>query len=482
MNKRMVTIVVVILLFGLLVSRCGRGKGGAGEVRALAAAVTKGPMIISVRGAGEIRAKDANKIIPQIKRMASVSYLVTEGQSVTQSEVVARFNTDELDRRILDYENNRSSAEKNLLTAQTELEIQNMESVTSLKLAEQALSAARQELEKYQKGDGPLEQRNAELKVTTTTSKAERSRKKYAEIQGLLADGFVTEDQVEEERIAAETAQVEMETAKVELELVNTYTRPLNRATAENTVAKAETELEKTRKQNEVKLRNAEQTLQVSERNLQRAVLDLKQAQEELTALEVKAPADGVVTYGDPENPWRRGEIIVGANISPGQVLMTIPGLANMQAVINVPEADVHRVRREQTVTVSVEAVPGRTFPGTVAKVAEVANAGGWMGSAVKEFRVDIALAEAGDLKPGFSCDAEIVTDVIAEGLSVPVQAVFREGEEFFVYREGLARSVRVPVKIGRSSTTQVEILEGLAAGDRVLLSAPAGADEEKPN
>lgn len=479
MKRRILMILAPVLLLLLLVSRCGHSRKTGGDAQPLAVAVAKGPMVITVRGSGEIRAKDANKIIPQLKRTASLGYLIPEGQSVTQGEVVARFNTDELDRRISDAENNLSTAEKNALTAQTELEIQTMESGTSLKLAAQALTAATQELEKYLQGDGPLERRNAELKVTTTTSKAARSRKRYAEIKDLLAEGFVTEDQVEEERIAAETTQVEMETAGVELDLINTYTLPLKQATASNAVTKAQTELEKTRKQNEVKLRSAEQALQVALRNQDRAKLDLSQAREELSGLEIKAPADGVVTYGDPENPWRRGEIIVGANISPGQVLMTIPGVANMQAVINVPEADVHRVRREQPVTVSVEAVPGRTFPGVVAKVAEVANAGGWLGSAVKEFKVDITLTEAGELKPGFSCDAEVVTDAIAECLSVPVQAVFREGEEYFVYRDGLARTSRQFVKIGRSSATHVEILEGVSVGDRVLLSAPLSGESK---
>lgn len=480
MNKRVkwMTVAGVVVLLLLLI-RCVRSTPGESSVAALSAPVKRGPLVITVRGSGEIRAKDANKIVPQIKRMAALSYLVTEGQSVQSNEVVARFNTDEAERRLSDGESALSSAEQNLLTAQTELEIQRMDAATNLKLAEQTLASAQRELEKLRQGDAPLERRNAELKVATTTSKAERTRKRYAEIKDLLTEGFVTEDQVEEERIGAETAEVEKETAQVELQLYNQYTMPLKQATAENAVAKAETELEKTRKQNEVQVRSREQAVQVAQRNLDRAKYELGQAKDELGALEVKAPAAGVVTYGDPENPWRRGEIVVGANLSPGQVLMTIPGVANMQAVINVPEADVHRVRKEQPVTVTVEALPGRTFAGKIAMVAEVANAGGWWGSAVKEFKVDITLDDARDLKPGFSCDAEIVTDVVGEALQVPVQAVFQEGEEYVVYREG-KRQPRTKVTIGRASNTQVEITAGLEEGDRVLLSIPEHHDEEK--
>lgn len=480
MNKRRWMLAGVGLVVALLLVRCVRSCGGRGaETEVLTSTATKGPLVISVRGAGEILSRESNKLIPQIKRPAELEFLVPEGQRVSKGEVLARFTTDEIERQLADAETAVATSEQNLLTAQTDLEIQRMESATALKLAEQALRAAQSELEKFQEGDEPMERRAAELKVTTTSSKYERNRKRHIEIQALLEEGFVTEDQVEEERIGAETAQVEYETAQVELRTLKQFTLPLKRQTAEGAVAKTTTELEKSRKTSEVQLRNREQAVQAAERTVRKARTDLAKLQEDIKSYEVKATTDGVVTYGDPENPWRRTEIVVGSTISPGQVLMTIPDMAAMQAVINVPEADVSKVRTGQPVTVSVEAVPGRTFKGEVRRVAEVANAGGWLGTAVKEFKVEVSLQEPADLKPGFSCDSEIVTDVVPEAIQVPVQAVFREGEELVVYVAGLARQVRTPVKVGRSSMTHVEVLEGLAPGDRVLLSQPPGREEE---
>lgn len=480
MNKRRWFLTGAGLLAALLLVRCVRSCGGAGDdTEVLTATAIQGPLVVSVRGSGEIMARESNKLIPQIKRPAELEFLVAEGQRVSKGEVVARFTTEEIDRQLADAETMVETAEQNLLSAQTDLEIQRMESATALKLAEQALRAAQSELEKFNEGDEPMERRAAELKVTTTASKYERNRKRHIEIQSLLQEGFVTEDQVEEERIGAETAEVEYETAQVELRTLKQFTLPLKRQTAEGAVAKATTELEKTRKTNEVQLRKREQAQEAVQRAVTKAKADLAKLQEDVKAYEVKATTDGVVTYGDPENPWRRSEIVVGSTIAPGQVLMTVPDMTAMQAVINVPEADVAKVRKDQPVTVSVEAVAGRSFKGTVRRVAEVANAGGWLGTAVKEFKVEVSLEDAADLKPGFSCDAEIVTDVVPDAVQVPVQAVFREGEELLVYVEGLARQVRTPVRIGRSSATHVEVLEGLQKGDRVLLSYPVKREED---
>lgn len=480
MNRRRWWIVGAGLLAALLLARCVRSCGGdTDDAEVLTATAVRGPLVVSVRGAGEIMAKESNKLIPQIKRPAELEFLVPEGQRVAKGEVVARFTTDEIERQVSDADAAVDTMEQNLLSAQTDLEIQRMESATSLKLAEQALRAAQSELEKLIEGDEPMERRAAELKVTTTSSKYERNKKRHKEIQGLLAEGFVTEDQVEEERIGEETAQVEYETAQVELRTLKQYTLPLKRQNAENAVAKAGTELEKTRKTNEVQLRKREQAADAAARAVEKAKSDLAKLQEDLTNYTVRASTDGVVTYGDPENPWRRSEIVVGSTISPGQVLMTVPDMSAMQAVINVPEADVSKVRKEQPVTVHVEAVPGRAFKGVVRRVAEVANAGGWLGTAVKEFKVEVSLEDGADLKPGFSCDAEIVTDVVPEAVQVPVQAIFREGDEMVAYLQGLTRQTRKAVKIGRSSMTHVEVTEGLSEGDRVLLSQPM-ADEDR--
>jgi HlyD family secretion protein len=100
-----------------------------------------------------------------------------------------------------------------------------------------------------------------------------------------------------------------------------------------------------------------------------------------------------------------------------------------------------------------------------------VANEERWMSREVKEVRTEVAREANADLKPGFSCDAEIVTDAIASALYLPLSAVFKADGRHVVYLAPQGR--RQEVRVGRASTRFVEILEGLKEGDRVWLNPP---------
>lgn len=460
---------------------CSR-KGGAAQGAdrpALTAEVNQGPLVITVRGSGEVRAKESHKILPAVKRQVMITFLAADGTVVSSNEVVARLNTDDIERRCKDLESSVMEASNKLGNARTDLEIQSMDNMSTLKKVEQDLEAARMELEKLVQGDEPMEQRNAEVKLQTAESDVARKQRRYEELRSLLKEGFVTEDEVEEERLQLETAKLSAETAGIEKRLLADYTIPLKKAAAEAALAKAGTELEKARKQTQALYLSKKQAVDAAQRVVDRAVSDLDTVREEMLAYEVRSPGAGVIMYGNPDESWRRGEIAVGGSYYPGQVLMTIPGRAAMQAVINVPEADIQNVKVGQQATVTVEALADRNFSGEIAKVAEVANAGGWWSSDVKEFKVEITLGDGRDLRPGFSCRAEIVTDTIPSATYLPVHTVFKDGDKFYVYPANARDGGRVEVRIGRSSVQYVEILEGVKPGTRVFLNPPEKAADK---
>lgn len=446
---------------------------------ALTAEVKQGPMVITVRGSGDVRAKESNKIIPPIKKQAMITFLAADGSTVKSNDVVARFNTDDIERRVKDLESAVMEASNKLGNARTDLEIQTMDNASILKKAEQDLEAARMELEKLVQGDDPMERRNAEVKLQTAESEASRKQRRYEELGSLLKEGFVTEDEVEEERLQLETAKLAAETAGIEKRLLADYTMPLKKAAAQAVLAKATTELDKARKQTQALFLNKKQAVDAAQRVVDRAVADLEQVREEMSAYVVRASGDGTLMYGNPDESWRRGEITVGGNYYPGQVLMTIPNRAVMQAVINIPEADIQNLKVGQQATVTVEALSDRNFAGEVTKVAEVANAGGWFSTDVKEFKVEVGLKEGRDLRPGYSCRAEIVTETIPSAAYLPVHTVFRDGKKFYVYPVGARDGGRVEVRIGRASVQYVEILEGVKPGAKVYLNPPEKAPEK---
>jgi biotin carboxyl carrier protein len=222
--------------------------------------------------------------------------------------------------------------------------------------------------------------------------------------------------------MAMETAKVALDTAKIEQRLLHDYTLPVKKAGYETALAKATTEYEKAAKQTAAQYRSKKSAVDVAKKNVERIQTDLSLATKDLDALEVKSPASGIVTYGSPDEYWRRGEIQVGAKLWPGQVLMSVPVMSSMIAAVNVSESDIRNVRTGQVARVRVEAMSGRLFDGEVIKVAEVANAGGWLVKDVKDFKVEVSMKDLVSAFKRVWDEAESrgkTSEIIAESFSV---------------------------------------------------------------
>lgn len=477
--RRFLALVAVATGSLLLFAGCGKGARDSSTDSTPSAKAERMSLRVTVKASGEIQAAKSTRIIPAIRRWATIEFAVPEGQRVTNGEVIARMNTDEIERLLKDTELRVSEHQVRLDSAKTDLEVQQMESAAAMRQAQQDLQNAERELEKHVKADVALETRHAEVKIETSRRQLARLERRAVEITALLKDGFVTEDQVEQEQISMEIARLDAQTAAAEIGVLTNYSLPLREARLASAVDKAKTEIEKRRKNGTAQLRQKEQAVEAATQQLERQNRDLAQYREELAACVVTAPSDGLVTYADPNQPWRRGDVQVGGKVAPGQVLMTIPDLSEVKAVVNVPEADATRVTTNQSVIIAVEAASGQSFTGSVTKVAEVANVQGWWKADVKEYTADISLPGVKSLKPGLSCTAEIHVETVDNVLCVPVQAVFRQEKSFVVYVLDASGAHTVSVQTGKSSETHVQILEGLQQDDVVALVKPS--DARKP-
>lgn len=190
-----------------------------------------------------------------------------------------------------------------------------------------------------------------------------------------------------------------------------------------------------------------------------------------LSKTEVRAPIGGIVT----QLQVREGEmVVIGIQNQPGTILMTVSDLAQIDAEVRVAEADVLRLELEQRARVTLEALPDRPFEGHVVEIGASALPAEGAEAAAREFRVVVRL-EAPDpaLRPGLTCDVEILTAEERDALTVPLQAVvLREdeaGEERTgVYRveDGVARFT--PVEAGVIGGLDIEVT-GVEAGVPVV-------------
>ncbi|HSD66269.1 MAG TPA: efflux RND transporter periplasmic adaptor subunit, partial [Vicinamibacteria bacterium] len=144
---------------------------------------------------------------------------------------------------------------------------------------------------------------------------------------------------------------------------------------------------------------------------------------------------------------------------------------------VKVAEAEILNVRVGQPATVTLEALPGRDFAGAVVEVGASALPVVGTGAAAREFRVKVRLDDPQPgLRPGLTCDAEILVGEAKDALAVPLQAVVLRGEPG-KERSGVfaveGRAARfVPVETGMIGGLEIEVRQGLEEG-RELVAGP---------
>jgi len=180
----------------------------------------------------------------------------------------------------------------------------------------------------------------------------------------------------------------------------------------------------------------------------------------------VAAPQDGIVVY---RTNWRDEKKKVGDSVWFGETILALPDLTEMMGDGFVDEADGGPVREGQPVTLRLEARPDFDVDAKVKRIARTVKQRSWR-TPLKGYRVELTVGETDPtfMRPAMRFRGEIETDRIRDVLLLPRDAVFLRDAGPVVW---VARGFgwrEVPVGLGRSNRRQVEVVAGLAEGDRV--------------
>jgi multidrug efflux pump subunit AcrA (membrane-fusion protein) len=201
-----------------------------------------------------------------------------------------------------------------------------------------------------------------------------------------------------------------------------------------------------------------------------KAELKIGEAREGLSALEVRAPHDGIFVLTQGRG---RGTAEVGQMVWGGNAIAELPKLEQMQALVYVLEADAGGLRTGLPARVSLDAVPGVGYAATVSKSEALAQPRS-RHSPVQYFAVTLRLERTDPrMKPGERVQAEITFEERADALTVPRQAIFEVEGERVAYRRAGRAFEPVPVTLGPSALGRVVVESGLAATDSVALRDP---------
>lgn len=169
---------------------------------------------------------------------------------------------------------------------------------------------------------------------------------------------------------------------------------------------------------------------------------------------------------------------IASRSIKPGNFvqintpIFRIVDNSRLEATLNVPERDLETLKAGLPVSLQVDALPGKSFAGTVDRIAPVVDAGSGT------FRVVCAFQGGGLLQPGMFGRIRIDYDQRADALVIPRTALLDDEDDPAVFVARGGKAARVSVKLGYMDGEWAEVLAGLKPGDQVVTAGKVALRE----
>jgi HlyD family secretion protein len=443
--------------------------------------VEVGSFNIVIPVSGELAAVRQVEIRNKLESRAVITEIVDEGTQVQAGDVLVRLADEDIKQRILDAEDKVKNAQSDLIAAEQNLEIKRSSRESELEKADLAIELATLALKAWEEGEVVKKREDLAIALKTAEINAARLRRKFEEAERLVEQEFLSRDQYEQDRI--QMIEGDAAVRKVELEkfLYENFQIRQEEAKNRSDVEQAQAERVRVEQRNDAELIRIQADVDSRRFSLQTAKDRLADLQRQLDQCTIVAPIGGLLVYASSIQEGRRGgggetpPPSVGTELRPNELVAILPDTSEMIALLKVSEALSGRIQSEQPVTVFSDSLPNIPLRGTVQSVSVLAESGGWRDPNRRDYtvRVLIEADTALGLKPAMRCRGEIMLDRVEDQPWVPIQSVFREGPIAYVHVAGDAGIEQRQVTLGRSGELQVEVKQGVEAGDRVLTRRP---------
>ncbi len=498
--------------------------------------VARGDLVITVRERGELHAAQNTRVTSELEGRNTLIFLVPEGSVVQEGDKLAELDASETDEKVTSQaiavakakaaleqaRKNFDIMERELeaaeVTAQSRLEIARMRAEKLIGRArpvnEGAASTAGTNGELVQKlqalldeemGDDPEAQSkysglvdrvldligagNLDLQmgemanqilqqvneISLARADLELAAETLRHTETLVNRGFATKNELDRDTISYQRQLSQDTLAWNGLELLIHYTLPESRISTQQEVQNAELALASVKAANEATRVREAAELESSEAEFALAEERLAEWRVQLERAVIHAPTPGLVVYGryDWDEP-----VYEGMEVRERQEIIILPDVTTMIAELDVHEAQIDKVAPGQPATVKVDAFPGQSFPARVSEVSTLPKPSRRRDVKLYEVRVELDQEnDDGTLRPGMNATVEIAVGTLKDVLTVPLPALERSGDAHLVWKVGPDGPTACQVALGGNNLTHVEIVAGLASGDRIHLVRPPGAE-----
>jgi HlyD family secretion protein len=479
-NKIFITAVIAVVIIAVLgAAKIRLSKTGSDSSALATFEVQRGPLTISVTESGTIKAREQLIIKNEVEGKTSIIYLIPEGTRVKKGELLVELDASSLEDNKIDQEIKVQNAEASYINSTENLAVVENQAKSDIDLAQLTLEFAKQDIKKYLEGEYPNALKNAEADITVAKEELIRATETLKWSQTLYDEKYISQTELQADELSKTKSVLKLELAQNNRQLLVDYTYQRNVAQLQSNVSQAEMALERTNRKARADVVQAQAELKAKQAEFQRQQDKLKKIEEQIVKTKIYAPADGLAIYATSARTQRNVEpLMEGQDVRERQELIYLPTANSSKAEITVHESNLEKIRVGLPAIVTVDALSGKKFFGTIAHIAPLPDAQSmWMNPDLKVYTTEIYLEENDiELRTGMSCQAEIIIEQHQDALYVPIQAVMRIGGKPTVYAQKGKSSEPREVQTGLDNNKMIHIINGLEEGEAVLLTPPLRA------
>jgi len=458
MRRWKITGVLLLCLVLIGITACNP-LGEAEEVEELVE-VVRGDLTVSISGSGNIEAADEAELTFAIGGRVE-GIFIEEGDEVSQGEILARLDTDDL------------------ALAKTQAEVALTKVSLALTQAQLAQQTAEYNLKTTQDKKGSLELAlfNVQIDVKTAKQYLDETQNIYTWPEIEVAQKEVDRweayvDYVVEQNLPAATvayAQARLAAAEGTLDaMINSYDTEdvviakLKLEAKEMAEAQAQKDIDELTEEislKELEVASVKDSIEQAWQSVALARESLDHAQKNLDETTITTPFDGVIASVSAEE---------GDTVTTAMTIIHMVNPGSMELTVEIDEIDIPEVELGQETIITFDALPDDEFTGSVVTILPVPKEVG--GVVLYDVKIKLDVPEDSGIKVGMSASADIIIDKRSDILLVPDRAIEKDDQGNPVVRVVIdEETTERPVITGISDGFDTEIISGLSEGETVI-------------
>jgi HlyD family secretion protein len=392
---------------------------------------------------------------------------VEQGDTIKQGQIIARMDNSEIKMRILQYQANLAQAKAQL--AESEAGSRPEE----IAQAKARVDQAQAQLAIIRDGNRLQEIQQAQAQVDSAKASVALTQSRVKRYQDLAKDGAISQDSLEQYVSENSKAKANLEEAQRRLSLLKVGNR--------NQDIQKQAAIVNQEKEGLRKLENGNRPQEIA--RLKAAVASaeaqLKQQQVQLEDTIIRAPFSGIVTQRYATVGGYVSPAISASNNASATSTSIVALAKGLEVLANVPEVDISQIKQQQKVEITIDAYPEEVFQGQVRLIAPEAV----VDQNVTSFQVRVAINTGAEkLRSGMNVsEVTFLGNNIKDALLIPQELIVTRKGKTGVWLLGEKNKPQFRlVTIGANIDNQIQVLDGLKAGDRVFIDLPKTKEKEK--